>query len=74
MYLFSWRMAKGLVLYYLLALAFAAITYSAFTLLWGPIKLTFTAWLVSVYMGFTIGYVPALIKHVKASREKRGGG
>ncbi len=74
MSLFSAQIAKGLVLYYLLALAFAAITYGAFVLLWGPIKLTFVAWLVSVCTGFTIGYVPVLIKHVKASRAKGGGG
>ncbi len=70
MSLFTAQIAKSLVLYYLLALAFAAITYGAFVLLWGPIKLTFVAWLISVCAGFTIGYVPVLIKHAKVSRAK----
>jgi hypothetical protein len=71
MSIFFGKIAKSLILYYLLALAFAAITYGMFVLLWGPIKLTFTVWLVGVCVGFTIGYVPALVMHIKISRNRR---
>jgi len=66
---FSGKIAS-LILYYLQALAFAAITYGVFVLLWGPIRLTFTSWLIGVFTGFTIGYIPVLIGHIKARRRR----
>jgi hypothetical protein len=65
------RILRELVIYYFQALAFTVITYGAFVLIWGPIKLTFIGWLIAVMVGFTIGYIPVLIGHIRSRNRRR---
>lgn len=65
------KILRGLVIYYCQALAFTVITYGAFVLIWGPIKLTFTEWLIAVMVGFTIGYIPVLMGSIRDRNRRR---
>lgn len=65
------KMLRGLALYYCQALIFTVITYGALRLIWGPVKLTFAAWLIAVMVGFTIGYIPVLIGHIRSQKRRR---
>lgn len=70
MSLSSKKIVRSLITYYFQALIFAATTYGLFVIIWGPIQLTFSAWLIGTLAGFTVGYIPILKGHFKDHRQQ----
>lgn len=56
------RILKRLLIYYCQTVAFAVLSYGLMLLIYGRIGISFLAWVLIVFIGFTVAFIPTLFR------------
>jgi len=70
------EMLKKLLIYYCQTAVFAVLSYGLILLIYGRIGVSFLAWILIIFVGFTVAYIPTLFRSLRnrGTKEIKGGG